>query len=155
MSSGNEPIMKKPIQTSSTTVEISATISIVSPAVAHAGMARLGPSVLPNSSALSGWTVPGAARLMELPVTLGYSAQFHAEVAGTLYAWYGIAGGAVQVAATPTVAALAVRARHSPVRRLAAASAAALFISLPLWLSLIARSPGGAARHHNKLEVEP
>src|SRR5450755_2557159 len=153
MSSGNEPIMKKPIQTSSTTVEISATISIVSPAVAHAGMARLGPSVLPNSSALSGWTAPGAARLMELPVTLGYSAQFHAEVAGTLYAWYGIAGGAVQVAATPTVGRVGrsrqVLSRQAPcrgIRRSAlhfATSVALPYRAVSGWRSEASQQAGG------------
>jgi hypothetical protein len=40
MSSGNEPIMKKPIQTSSRTLEISATINIEFPEAAHAGVAR-------------------------------------------------------------------------------------------------------------------
>jgi hypothetical protein len=57
---------------------------------------------------------------MELPVKLGYSAQFHAEVAGTLYAWYGIAGGAVQVAATLTVGRVGrsrqVLSRQAPCR---------------------------------------
>jgi hypothetical protein len=81
---------------------------------------------------------PGAAHLMELPVKLGYSAEFYAEVTSTLYAWFGIAGGIIQVAAMLTVAALAFRFRHSPVAGLCVATAAALFISLLLWSVLVA-----------------
>lgn len=81
---------------------------------------------------------PGAAHLMELPVKLGYSAQFYAEVTSTLYAWFGIAGGMVQVAAALAVAALAFRARHAPIAGLCAATAATLFTSLLLWGFLVA-----------------
>lgn len=81
---------------------------------------------------------PGAAHLMELPVKLRYSAEFYAEVTSTLYAWFGIAGGIVQVAAMLTVAALALRFRHSPAAGLCAATAAALFISLLLWGFVVA-----------------
>lgn len=81
---------------------------------------------------------PGAAHLMELPVKLGYPAEFYAAVTSTLYAWYGVAGGVVQVAALLTVAALAARLRHSPAFGFAIASAAALGISLALWGALVA-----------------
>jgi hypothetical protein len=81
---------------------------------------------------------PGAAHLMELPVKLDYPADFYAAVTSTLYAWYGIAGGAVQVAALLTVAALALRLRHSPAVGLAIACSAALGISLALWSALVA-----------------
>ena len=81
---------------------------------------------------------PGAAHVMELPVKIGYPAALYAEVTSTLYAWYGIAGGIVQVSAAVTVAALAYRARRSPAGGLAAASAASLVISLLLWGALVA-----------------
>jgi len=81
---------------------------------------------------------PGAAHLMELPVKLSYSAEFYAGVTSTLYAWFGIAGGTVQVAAALAVAALAFRVRRSSIAGLAAATAAALFISLLLWGFLVA-----------------
>jgi hypothetical protein len=81
---------------------------------------------------------PGAAHVMELPVKLGYSAALYREVTSTLYAWYGIAGGAVQVAAALAVVALAVRVRRTPMAGTAAASAAALVISLALWGALVA-----------------
>ncbi|MCC6198589.1 MAG: hypothetical protein IT518_29420 [Burkholderiales bacterium] len=81
---------------------------------------------------------PGAAHLMEMPVKLGYAPAFYAEVTSTLYAWYGIAGGMVQVAAALTVVALAFRLRRSRAAGLAAASAAALVISLALWAAVVA-----------------
>jgi hypothetical protein len=81
---------------------------------------------------------PGAAHLMELPVKLGYPAELYAQVTSTLYAWYGIAGGTVQVAAALVAAAWAVRLRHSRGSGLAAAAAVALFISLALWGALVA-----------------
>jgi hypothetical protein len=70
---------------------------------------------------------------MEMPVKLSYSPAMYAEVTSTLYAWYGIAGGPVQVAAVIAVAILAVQSRHTSPGRLVAASAAALLISLVLW----------------------
>jgi len=81
---------------------------------------------------------PGAAHLLQLPVKLGYSAELYAQVTSTLYAFYGIAGGAVQVAAVLSVAALAIRLRRSNVLGLAIASAVALGISLALWGALVA-----------------
>ncbi len=81
---------------------------------------------------------PGAAHVMELPIKLGYPPAMYAQVTSTLYAWYGVVGGTVQVAAAIAVAALAVRMRRSPGFGLAAASAAALFVSLALWGGLVA-----------------
>lgn len=80
---------------------------------------------------------PGAAHLMEMPVKLSYSPAMYAEVTSTLYAWYGIAGGSVQVAAVIAVVILAVQSRHTSPGRLAAASAATLLISLVLWGSIV------------------
>jgi hypothetical protein len=81
---------------------------------------------------------PGAAHVMELPVKLGYSPDFYAQVTSTLYALYGVAGGTIQVAVALSVAALAWRLRRTPAKGLALASAAALCISLALWGSLVA-----------------
>ena len=79
---------------------------------------------------------PGVAHLLELPVKLGYPAQLYAEVTSTLYAWYGVVGGAVQVAAAIAVGLLALRA--APARGLVIASAVALVVSLALWASIVA-----------------
>ncbi|MDO8907977.1 MAG: hypothetical protein Q7W55_05680 [Pseudohongiella sp.] len=81
---------------------------------------------------------PGAAHLMELPVKLAYPPHMYAEVTSTLYAWFGAAGGTIQVAAALVVAVIAFRARRLPEGRLLAASAAALLISLLLWALLVA-----------------
>jgi hypothetical protein len=69
---------------------------------------------------------------------MGYSPELYAQVTSTLYAWYGIAGAFVQVAAVLTVAALAFRLRRSAAGGVAAASAAALLVSLLLWGALVA-----------------
>lgn len=76
---------------------------------------------------------PGAAHVMELPVKLGYPPEMYAQVTSTLYMWYGIAGGCVQVAALLTVVFLAYRTRHLPAGRLAAVAAASLLASLLVW----------------------
>lgn len=81
---------------------------------------------------------PGAAHVMELPIKLGYPPELYARVTSTLYAWYGIAGGAIQVGTALVVGALALRVRRTPVAGLAAASAAAFLISLLLWGALVA-----------------
>jgi hypothetical protein len=81
--------------------------------------------------------VPGAAHLMELPVKLTYSPELYAEVTSTLYAWYGIAGGAAQVGAAFIVALLAARVRHSSSAGLALATAATFIISLVLWGAVV------------------
>jgi hypothetical protein len=74
---------------------------------------------------------------MELPVKLRYSPELYTAVTSTLYAWYGIAGGAVQVGAALVVAFLAVRLRHSRSAGLALATAAAFIVSLLLWGALV------------------
>lgn len=81
---------------------------------------------------------PGAAHVMELPVKLDYPPQLYATVTSTLYQWYGIAGGTVQVAAALTVTALALRVRRLRGARLVGASAAALVASLLLWGAIVA-----------------
>lgn len=81
---------------------------------------------------------PGAAHLLEMPVKLAYPVEFYAAVTSTLYAWYGIAGGTVQVAAAISAATLAVRGRRAAVGGTLAAAAAALVISLLLWGALVA-----------------
>ncbi len=98
--------------------------------------------------------VPGAAHLLEMPVKLGYPAELYAQVTSTLYAWYGIAGGALQVAAVVSVAAFAIRLRHSRALGLAVASAAALGISLALWGALVApvNSAWAEVSHANVVE---
>lgn len=81
---------------------------------------------------------PGAAHLLELPVKLAYPPALYAQVTSTLYALFGPAGGAVQMAALAAAAVLAFRSRRLPHGRLLAASAAALLASLLLWAFLVA-----------------
>ena len=81
---------------------------------------------------------PGAAHLLELPVKMAWPAARYADVTSTLSAWLGDVGGTVQVSAVLAVAVLALQTRHLPQGRLAAASAAALLISLLLWALLVA-----------------
>ena len=81
---------------------------------------------------------PGVAHLLELPVKLGYSPVLYAEVTSTLYRWYGIVGGGIQVAAVLVALAFAARVRKSHRAGLAGASAVALLVSLALWASLVA-----------------
>lgn len=81
---------------------------------------------------------PGAAHVMELPVKLGYPPALYAQVTSTLYAWYGVAGGAIQVAAALAGVTLAFRMRGSPGFGMAAASSASLLVSLALWGALVA-----------------
>jgi hypothetical protein len=57
---------------------------------------------------------PGAAHLMELPVKLNYTPQMYAAVTSTLYAVFGSAGAAIQVAALVSAIALAYVSRELP-----------------------------------------
>ncbi|MGE3773626.1 MAG: hypothetical protein AB7I32_11920 [Gammaproteobacteria bacterium] len=81
---------------------------------------------------------PGVAHVLELPVKLAYPPDLYTTVTSTLYAWFGIVGGAVQVAAAISVVALAVRTRGQPVARMLAAAAGALVASLLLWGLVVA-----------------
>jgi len=81
---------------------------------------------------------PGFAHLLELPAKLDYSTRFYMDVTSTLYAWFGLVGGGLQMAAAIAVVAYALRARRQPQGRLLAASAAALLVSLLLWGLLVA-----------------
>ena len=76
---------------------------------------------------------PGASHLLQLPVKMGYTAEVYTVVTSTLYSWYGLVAGAIQVAALISVAMLAWQARRLPGGGLAAASAGALLASLLLW----------------------
>lgn len=75
---------------------------------------------------------------MELPIKLAYSPARYADVTSTLYGWFGVVGGALQVTAALVVAALAYRLRRSSVAPMAIASTAALWVSLALWGALVA-----------------
>lgn len=81
---------------------------------------------------------PGAAHLLQLPVKLTYAPELYAQVTSTLYAWYGVIGGFVQVGALVLVSLLALQLRRTPVGHLALASAAALAVSLALWGAIVA-----------------
>jgi hypothetical protein len=81
---------------------------------------------------------PGASHLMQLPVKMGYTPEMYAATTSTLYAWYGLVGGVIQVGALLAVAFLAFRVRRLRSGSLAAASAGALLASLLLWGFVVA-----------------
>lgn len=89
--------------------------------------------------------VPGAAHVLELPVKLGYPPAFYADVTSTLYAWFGFAGGAVQVGAIIAVGSLAVFLRRARTAGLLLAADGALIASLLLWGVLVAPVNAGWA----------
>jgi hypothetical protein len=78
-----------------------------------------------------------AAHVLELPQKLQYDAAFYSAVNGSLYRYFAIVGGSVQVAAIVVVALLAARARGRA-RRPAVAAAALLALALAAWLTIVA-----------------
>ena len=66
---------------------------------------------------------PGAAHLLEMPVKLGYTPELYATVTRTLYAFFGSAGAAIQIAGLASAAVLAFVFRQRPGFRLAASGA--------------------------------
>lgn len=81
---------------------------------------------------------PGAAHLLEMPVKLGYAPGLYAAVTSTLYRWFGLAGGGVQILTALTAVFLAWRLRRTPRARLAGVAAGAFVVSLVLWGGLVA-----------------
>jgi len=80
---------------------------------------------------------PGATHVMQLPVKMGYTAEMYTAITSTLYSWYGLVAGVIQLGALISVAMLAWQARRLPGAGLAAASASALLASLLLWAFVV------------------
>lgn len=80
----------------------------------------------------------GAAHVLELGPKLGYAPALYVQVTSTLYLYFGVIGGPIQVAALAATCALAVATRGFPGFRAAVLAAVALAVSLVLWAALVA-----------------
>jgi hypothetical protein len=81
--------------------------------------------------------VMGGAHLLELPVRAGYDAEFYMQVTSTLYHYFALVGGPVQVAALGLAAMLAWKNRGRPGRQHALAGATLLATSLVAWALMV------------------
>jgi hypothetical protein len=79
----------------------------------------------------------GAAHGLELIPKLRYDDRLYMEVTRTLYRFYGLVGGPVQVLALVAAAWLSFRLRGRPAFRLTSAGASCLGLSLALWAGLV------------------
>src|SRR5688572_28882733 len=79
----------------------------------------------------------GGADLLELPVRAAYESQFYMQVTSTLYRFFGLIGGPVQVLALVFAAGLAWRVRARPSLRLTFAGTLCLALSLLSWFLLV------------------
>lgn len=79
----------------------------------------------------------GAAHVLELPPKMQYDGEMYAAVTSTLYRFYGIVGGAIQVAASLAAIALTFAVRARPAFRLTLYGTLCLVLSLGLWFTLV------------------
>ncbi|MBN2885087.1 MAG: hypothetical protein JXM75_00065, partial [Chromatiaceae bacterium] len=79
----------------------------------------------------------GAAHVLELAPKMQYDARLYLEVTSSLYRFYGMVGGPVQVSALIAAALLAYRLRGRPAFRLTLWGALSLTLSLGLWFALV------------------
>jgi hypothetical protein len=77
------------------------------------------------------------AHTLELPQKLGYDAATWTRIQQSLYLYFGVVGGAVEVAATIAAVAFAVRARGQPGGRLATIGAACFVTALAWWFAVV------------------
>jgi hypothetical protein len=86
-----------------------------------------------------------AAHVLELPQKLHFDAAFYAAVNGTLYLYFAIVGGSVQVAAIIVTILLAARARGRA-RVPAIAAAALLALAFAAWAAIVSPVNAEVAR---------
>jgi hypothetical protein len=77
------------------------------------------------------------AHTLELPQKLGYDAATWTGVQQSLYRYFGLVGGPVEVAAVIAAVVFALRTRGRPGGRLAAVGAACFVIALAFWFAVI------------------
>jgi hypothetical protein len=77
------------------------------------------------------------AHTLELPQKLGYDAATWTHIQQSLYLYFGVVGGAVEVAAVIAAVVFAVRARGRPGGRLAAVGAACFVTALAWWFVVV------------------
>jgi hypothetical protein len=82
------------------------------------------------------------AHTLELPQKLGYDAATWTRIQQSLYLWFGVVGGAVEVAAVIAAVVFAVGTRGRPGGRLAAAGAACFVIALAWWFAVVNTANG-------------
>jgi len=81
--------------------------------------------------------VMGGAHLLELPVRARYDAEFYMRVTSTLYRYFGLVGGPIQLLALLVAIGLVWRTRGTPSFRATLAGTLCLALSLLLWLLLV------------------
>jgi hypothetical protein len=79
----------------------------------------------------------GAAHALELPQKLAYTPELYSAVNSTLYRYFGIVGGVIQVAALVSVVLLAFRLRGSLCAGGVIGAAVLLAVSLVVWAVLV------------------
>jgi hypothetical protein len=79
----------------------------------------------------------GAAHALELLPKMRYDPALYAAVTSSLYRYFGVIGGPIQIAAVLAATALVFRMRSDPSFPLKFAGALALVISVALWFALV------------------
>ncbi len=79
----------------------------------------------------------GGAHVLELTPRMHYDAQLYTAVTSTLYRYYGIVGGVIQVSALASAAVLAWLVKDRPSFRLTLAGALCLAAALGVWAWLV------------------
>ena len=77
------------------------------------------------------------AHTLELPQKLGYDAATWTRIQQSLYLYFGVVGGAVEVAAVIASVVFAVRTRGQPGGRLATIGAACFVTALAWWFAVV------------------
>jgi hypothetical protein len=79
----------------------------------------------------------GLAHALELPVKLAYDPALYMAVTSTLYRYYGLIGGPIQLLALIATCFLCWTVRRRPMFGLTLAACASLGVSLILWFALV------------------
>jgi hypothetical protein len=77
------------------------------------------------------------AHTLELPQKMGYDAAMWTSVQHSLYRYFAVIGGPIEVAAVIAAVVFAVRARGLPARRLATVGAACFIAALAWWFAVV------------------
>ncbi len=81
--------------------------------------------------------VMGGAHLLELPVRMNYEPLFYMQVTSTLYRYFGLVGGPLQIVAFFLSVVLTWRVRNRSAYRSTLAGTLCLALSLLLWFMLV------------------
>jgi predicted small integral membrane protein len=82
--------------------------------------------------------VMGGAHVLELPPKMQYDAEMYAAVTSTLYRYFGLVGGPLQIASVFAALVLSYLVRGRSSFRLTLFGTLGLALSLALWFSLVA-----------------